>query len=315
MRFLFRSALQSGFRKIIVVLSGALVLIMPIACGGGGGGNGSSSTASDTTSSTTDGATSSTADSGTTSSSGSTASTLPSQCTGTCNAATPVPPTATSDGGLGNVTMYSTSASAGGACGYGSTNVMYYGALNVNVASGDGQGQWQGGRACGRCAEVTTLTSAGLKTVTVRIMDKCPDNNCGIDLGGLAPGAVMPDGSGRYAGQWRFVACDGHPEVSDGPPTLNVKEGSNAWWSRVRVRNPMTGVSSIEYHDAAGSAHGSLPFDTTNVENAYEVPQAEVLQSGAAAFLITVHYVDGRTATVQLSPAQLGVGGASYTLN
>lgn len=241
-------------------------------------------------------------------------STLPTQCTGSCNATTPAPPTLSSTGGEGNVTMYSTSASNGGACGYGSTNIRYYAAINANVTPGDGQGQWQRGQVCGQCAEVTLLTSQGLKTTTVRIMDKCPDNDCGIDLGGLAPGAVMADGFGRYAGQWRFISCNGHPEVSDGAPSLNVKDGSNAWWSRVRVHNPSTGVASIEYQDTTSASHGSFAFDTSNVENAYEVPVNSVLQSSAATFLVTVNYVDGTKATVQLSPAQLGAASASYPL-
>jgi aryl-phospho-beta-D-glucosidase BglC (GH1 family) len=238
----------------------------------------------------------------------------PATCSGACNAATPVPPTLSSDGGLGNVTMYSTAPSAGGACNYGSTNVKYYAAINVNINSGDGKGQWQGGRACGQCAEVTALTSQGPQKVVVRIMDKCPDGNCGIDLGGSAPGAVMLDGAGRYSGQWRFVACDGHPEVSDGAPTLEVVSGSNAWWSRLRVRNPLTGVSAIEWRNEATSAQGSFPY-ATSPENAYEVPTASVLQANTAAFTVTVRYVDGRSATVRLSPAQLGTSGASYPLS
>jgi uncharacterized repeat protein (TIGR02543 family) len=240
---------------------------------------------------------------------------LPNQCTGSCNAATPSQPVLSGNGGTGNVTVYSTGASNGGACGYGSTGVMSYAAINVNEAPGDGLGEWQRGKVCGQCAEVSVLTSQGLKNVTVRIMDKCPDGNCGIDLGGKASGLVMMDGSGRYSGQWRYVACDGNPDVFDGTPTLNIKDGSNSGWSRVRVHNPLTGVASIDYQDTAGSGHGSFIFDATNVENAYEVPVAEVLQSSISLFTITVNYVDGRKATVHLSPAQLGTASASYPLN
>jgi len=239
---------------------------------------------------------------------------LPDECTGQCNAATPVYPTLLSDGGLGNVTMYSTSASDGGACNYGTTDVMYYGAINVNVLPDDAQGQWQGGKICGQCAEVTALTSQGPRTVVVRIMDKCPDAYCGLDLGGDAPAAVMLDGSGRYTGKWRFVSCDGHPEVSDGPPTLDVLQGSNAWWSRVHVRNAPTATDAIGWQDADGTAHGFLPF-AADPENAFEVPVDDVLQSGMASVLITVHYVDGTTAAVPLTPAQLATGLASYPLD
>ncbi|MGD9169545.1 MAG: cellulase family glycosylhydrolase [Candidatus Thiodiazotropha sp.] len=240
--------------------------------------------------------------------------TLPDQCSGPCTSATPVYPTLLSDGGLGNVTMYSTSASSGGACNYGTTNVMYYAAINVNVTPGDGAGQWQAGKICGQCAEVTVVTSQGHKTVVARIMDKCPDGHCGIDLGGNAPAAVMIDGSGRYEGKWRFVSCDGHPEVSDGSPSLYVFAGSNPWWSRVHVRNGSTATDSITWQDTAGTASGSLPF-ASNPENAFEVPVNEVLQSGMSSVLITVHYVDGTSATVTLTPAELAAGSASYPLN
>ncbi|HTP25621.1 MAG TPA: expansin-like protein, partial [Anaeromyxobacteraceae bacterium] len=219
------------------------------------------------------------------------------------------------NGGLGNVTMYSTSASNGGACNYGSTKVMYYAAMSVNVAPGDGKGQWQGGRICGQCAEVTALTSQGPKSVVVRIMDKCPDAYCGVDLGGSAPGAVMLDGYGRYDGQWTFVSCTGHPEVSDGPPSLAVLNGSNQWWSRVQVRNPPAAVQSIAWQDASNaSTQGTFTF-ATDVEGSFEVPVQAVLQSSIQSFLITVTYADGSKASVQVSRSQLGAAGSSYPLS
>jgi endoglucanase len=239
---------------------------------------------------------------------------LPDTCPGPCNSATPVYPTLLDNGGLGNVTMYSTGPSSGGACNYGSTGVNYYAAINVNQTPGDAAGQWQGGSICGQCAEVTVLTSQGPRSVTVRIMDKCPDDNCGIDLGGAAPGSVMLDGNGRYTGEWRFVSCDGHPEVSDGPPSLYVLPGSNAWWSRVHVRNGSMAVSTIDWRDVAGTASGLLPF-ASNPENAFEVPTNDVLQSNMSSVLITVHYVDGSTATVTLTPAELATQAVSYPLS
>jgi uncharacterized repeat protein (TIGR02543 family) len=239
---------------------------------------------------------------------------LTDECDGQCNSATPVYPEILSDGGLGNVTMYSTAASNGGACNYGTTDIMSYAAMSVNVLPGDAQGQWQGGKICGQCAEVTALTSQGPKSVIVRITDKCPDAFCGIDLGGSAPGQIMLDGSGRYTGKWRFVSCDGHPEVSDGAPTLEVFNGSNAWWSRVHVRNGRMATASITWQDAAGGAGGEFPF-AGDPENTFEVPVDTVLQSGMQSVLITVHYGDGTTATVTLSPGQLSTAAASYPLD
>ena len=233
-------------------------------------------------------------------------------CSIVCNAVKPSNPTVQPSGGQGNITMYATGPSAGGACNYGTTSVLFYAAVNVNVVLGDGQGQWQGGRICGQCVEVTASTSQGSKSVVVRIMDKCADGNCGIDLGGLAPAAIMADGFGRYDGAWRFVSCAGHSEVSDGSPSLFVSGGSNAWWSRVQVRNPPWRVSSIAWHDPAGAAHGTLAY-ASDPENTFEVP-AEVLQSSATSLVLTVGFADGTTATAQLSPSELAAANTAYPL-
>lgn len=238
---------------------------------------------------------------------------LPDRCEGSCNAAKPVHPTIQSNGGLGNITMYSTAASNGGACNYGPSDVMSYAAIGVDILPDDAKAQWQEGRICGQCAEVTALTSKGPKKVVVRIMDKCPDEYCGIDLGGSAPAKIMLDGFGRYAGKWRFVSCNGQPGVSDGPPTLDVFQGSNPWWSRVQVRNGPSATASITWRDSAGSAHGTFPY-STNPENTFEVPINTVLQSQHKSLLITVHYADKTTATATLSPGQLAKALASYPL-
>ena len=194
-------------------------------------------------------------------------------CGTLCMAVTPSDPTRELWGGLGNVTEYSLSPSDGGACLFGTTTVRHYAAMSVNLQAGDGKGAWQGGRICGQCAEVTVMTSAGPRSTVVRIMDKCPDGSCGIDLGGDAPAAVMLDGFGRYSGQWKWVSCVGHPEVSDGPPVLFIKDGSSAYWSRIQVRNPPAGVVSIAYRTRGSTgSFTDLPFGEGGLENYYSVP-------------------------------------------
>ena len=240
---------------------------------------------------------------------------LPSNCgSADCDAATPVNPQLTSYGALGNVTEYSTSASNGGACLYGSTSVMYYAAINANLSAGDGKGQWQGGAICGQCMEVTVLTSTGTKSVVVRIMDECPDGFCGIDLGGTAPSVVMSDGMGRYQGAWRAVSCAGHSEVSDGVPSVHVKDGASGGWSVIQVRNPTTGVAGIDWqYHGDPSTHGTLALDTTGINNYYDVPLL-VLQA-IEDIDFTIRYVDGTTATVTLTTDQLATPEGTYPLN
>jgi hypothetical protein len=235
----------------------------------------------------------------------------PESCSGICNATTPSYPTLGPDRSRGNITMYTTEPSSGGACNYGVTGVRYFAAVNANVSPGDGLGQWQGGRACGQCIEVTALTSHGPQSVVVRIMDKCPDEYCGIDLGGDAPAAVMPDGFGRYDGSWRLVPCAGHPEVFDGVPTLWVVPGSNAYWGRVQVRNPPGAVVGIAWRSSDG-ASGTLPY-AADPENTFEVPAA-VLQSSASQLTVTASFSDGSRLAIDLAPGQLASGGSGYPL-
>ncbi len=224
-------------------------------------------------------------------------------CTSLCNAVTPSYPAIGQGQGAGDVTMYATGPSKGGACNYGETNINYYVASNVNVAPGDGLGQWQGGRACGQCVEILVQTTAGPRTVVVRITDRCADEFCGMDLGGLAPAEVMSDGFGRYRGSWRFVSCAGHPEVSDGPTSLNVIRGSNAYWALVQVRNPPWPVAAIDWQRQDGQARGSFAYAGSSYENAFQVPLA-VLQANAS-FHLTIRYTDGSEAGLTLTSAQL----------
>ena len=232
-------------------------------------------------------------------------------CVGLCDSVAPSYPAVDASAGQGNITMYTTEPSSGGACNYGVTGINYFAAMSVNLAPGDGQGQWQKGRICGQCVEVTAQTSQGPRSVVVRIVDKCPDVYCGIDLGGAAPVAVMADGFGRYDGSWRFVSCAGHPEVSDGSPSLYVSAGSNAYWSRVQIRNPATAVDAILWQDP--TSQGMFPY-ASDPENTFEVPQT-VLASTASMVALTVRYTDGSAATVKLSPSQLTTANASYPLD
>jgi hypothetical protein len=224
-------------------------------------------------------------------------------CTNLCNARRPSYPFIGQGEGAGDVTMYATGPSKGGACNYGETNINYYVASNVNVAPGDGLGQWQNGRACGQCVEIEVQTTTGPRTVIVRITDRCADEFCGMDLGGLAPGEVMSDGFGRYRGSWRFVSCAGHPEVSDGPTSLNVLSGSNPYWALVQVRNPPWPVAAIDWQQQGSDAHGTFTYAGVSFENAFQVPQ-NVLQANAS-FTLTIRYTDGSQARLTLTSADL----------
>ena len=237
----------------------------------------------------------------------------PPPCDSFCSSVQPSYPTNEAWGGVGNVTTYSTSPSAGGACQYGTTQIRYFAAISVNLQPGDGKGAWQNGRICGQFAEVLAQTSQGPRTAVVRIMDKCPDGFCGIDLGGDATAAVMADYPGRYAGRWKWVPCTGHAETFDGPTSLYVKLGSSKWWSRIQIRNPPTGVSSMAWRRAGSTdAYQDLTFAEDNLENFYSVPTA-VLQASSQVEIL-VRYSDGTSATLPIASDDLGKEDASYPL-
>ncbi len=134
------------------------------------------------------------------------------KCTG-CDSYTAADPELTENGGKGSVTTYGSitakETSLGGACNYGQTNIQYYAAIHVNVSPGDNKGPWDGGAACGGCVRVKAKTPDGWKKVTVRITDRCPDADCGVDLGGAPAADIMGNQVGRYYGEWEFVSCEG----------------------------------------------------------------------------------------------------------
>jgi len=230
---------------------------------------------------------------------------------------TPGVPLFTENGGLGDVTTYGSVSdpeySDGGACNYGSTAIRYYAAINVNQLSGDLRGQWQEGRICGRCARVSVAFSDGtIRTTVVRVVDRCPDDNCGIDLGGAPAQQIMGSAPGRYYGEWEWVSCDGVEGVSDGSPALHVKEGSNSWWSLVQMRNGPGSVSGM-----GARRVGTLdwtPFAwATEAENFFSVP-LEILQDSEHDWEIEIEWTDGGTDTLRIKGSDLAVENGSYPL-
>lgn len=215
-------------------------------------------------------------------------------CQGNCDASALSVPVIGPDGGSGAVTTYGgtiPAPSEGGACNYGPT-MAHYAAIHVSRLPGDLQGQWNGGRICGQGVRIRARTPTGWKETFARIVDKCPDDFCGIDLGGAPAGELMGSQAGRYAGEWQFVSCVGHPELYGGPTRLHVKEGSNAWWSLVHVRDPdMAVVAMRAFKVDAPTDTTELPW-ATEAENFFKVP-TQVLQDSLAQFRLQAVYRDG----------------------
>ena len=225
---------------------------------------------------------------------------------------TPTIPLVSDTGGIGDVTTYggvqNANPSSGGACNYGITGIANYAAIQVSQLPGDLMGQWNGGRLCGQCARIRAWTSTGWHTTVARIVDKCPDDHCGIDLGGAPATDIMEAMAGRYSGDWSFVPCEGLAGVSDGPRSLWVKEGASAFWSLVQVRDPPSAVDSLRMR-LAGGAWTSLAW-ATEAENFFKIPVA-LLQDTTASLQVEIHYRMAAPDTFQTKAALFTHGSTS----
>ncbi len=227
---------------------------------------------------------------------------------------TPGIPVFSDKGGIGDVTTYGSVSdpeySQGGACNYGSTKIRYYAAINVNQLPGDKKGQWHDGQICGRCAKVRMRSTTGEeRTTVVRIMDKCADDNCGIDLGGAPAGEIMKNQVGRYSGEWEWVNCDGIEGVYDGSPSLRVKTGSNEWWSLVQARNGPGSVSQMRVKKA-GATEWKIIEWATEAENFLRMPVELIQDSGE--WEMEVDWNTGSKSTLRITGNKLSVADAEY---
>jgi expansin (peptidoglycan-binding protein) len=229
-------------------------------------------------------------------------------CLGHCDAATPTTPVVSDTGGHGDVTTYggvnNAKPSSGGACNYGETGITHYAAIQVNLLPGDLRGQWQGGKICGQCVEIKARTADGWKRTVARIVDKCPDGNCGIDLGGAPATELMGAQAGRYSGSWRFVSCVGETGVFDGPAALHVKGGSNAWWSLVQVRNPTAAVLGMRLRPATSLGAWDTLTWATEAENFFKVP-TPILSDSTTPRVLEAWTRDGRVHSLSLMTRSL----------
>ena len=211
-----------------------------------------------------------------------------------CDSYTAADPTLVENGGKGSVTTYGSvtakETSLGGACNYGQTNIQYYAAIHVNVSPGDDKGPWDGGAACGGCVHVKAKTPDGWKEVTVRITDRCPDANCGVDLGGAPASDIMGNLVGRYYGEWEFVSCEGVEGVWGDSTSIWVKEGASKFWSIIQVRNPKDMVKKIVIRGVDSDDAHTLEM-VVGTENFWTVPQ-EILQT-EKQYSVVVSYRSG----------------------
>lgn len=232
-----------------------------------------------------------------------------------CDSYTAADPELTENGGKGSVTTYGSitakETSLGGACNYGQTNVQYYAAIHVNVSLGDDKGPWDGGAACGGCVHVKARTPEGWKEVTVRITDRCPDANCGVDLGGAPAADIMGNRVGRYYGEWEFVSCEGVDGVWGDSTSIWIKEGASEFWSIIQVRNPKDMVKGIAIYGIDTRDFYELEM-VVGTENFWTVPK-NILQTDNR-YRVVVKYRTGTDDEWKIKGSDLAVPEANLYL-
>ena len=96
-----------------------------------------------------------------------------------------------------------------------------------------GAAQW-----CGGCVEVTGPKG----TVTVRIVDQCPECLHGsLDMSPQAFDMIADHAAGRVPITWHEVACD-----VTGPISYHFKDGANAYWTAIQIRNSRYPIAKLE---------------------------------------------------------------------
>lgn len=97
---------------------------------------------------------------------------------------------------------------------------------------------------CGAYVQVTGPKG----TVTVRIVDLCPECKAGhLDLSREAFAQIADLVQGRVTITWRVVS----PALS-GPVAYHFKDGSNQWWTAVQLRNHRNPIARLEYQTSDG---------------------------------------------------------------
>jgi expansin (peptidoglycan-binding protein) len=101
---------------------------------------------------------------------------------------------------------------------------------------------------CGACLEVT----GPMGQVMVRVVDSCPGCAHGdLDLSPQAFQQIAPLSAGRVSIMWHEVACN-----VTGPIDYHFKDGSNAYWTAIQIRNHRWPIAKVEA--MVGGAYQSI---------------------------------------------------------
>jgi expansin len=142
--------------------------------------------------------------------------------------------------------------------------------------------------SAGACGGYLTVTGPSGSSVTVQVIDQCPECATGhLDLSEPAFEQLAPLGAGLINVHYQYLVDPSLP----GPITMEVKQGSSAYWLALLADNTGNPLASVQVESASG---GWISLARANYNY-------WIAQSGAGSGPFTVRLTDtaGHTVTVQ----------------
>ena len=150
------------------------------------------------------------------------------------------------------------------------------------------------------CGGYMTVTGPNGSSVTVQVIDQCPECATGhIDLSEPAFAELAPLGAGLINVQYQYLADPPLP----GPITMEVKQGSSQYWLALLADNTGNPLASVQVETASG---GWVNLARANYNY-------WIAQSGAGSGPFTVRLTDTRGHTVTVQSVALDPGTVQST--
>ena len=150
------------------------------------------------------------------------------------------------------------------------------------------------------CGGYITVTGPNRTSVTVQVIDQCPECATGhIDLSEPAFAQLAPLGAGLINVSYQYLADPPLP----GPITMEVKQGSSQYWLALLADNTGNPLASVQVETASG---GWVNLARANYNY-------WIAQSGAGSGPFTVRLTDTEGHTVTVRDVALNPGAVQST--
>ena len=138
------------------------------------------------------------------------------------------------------------------------------------------------------CGGYITVTGPNRTSVTVQVIDQCPECATGhIDLSEPAFAELAPLGAGLINVSYQYLADPPLP----GPITMEVKQGSSQYWLALLAGNTGNPLASVQVQTASGGW-----INLARASYNYWIAQSG---AGSGPFTVRLTDTDGHTVTVR----------------